>query len=247
MPVVALQAMCDLALPRTCVGCAASGTKLCGSCELLVDEAAGSSPFRAQAVPCPAGFPPTWAQVPYDGVIARMLREFKDSGRADAGPALGRLLRSSLAAVVQEHETCRQELLDGRRLLIVPMPSRPASIRARGREPTAEVARRAVSGTRCLALRGCLRVAAASRDQVGLGAVERATNVRGTMRVTRRDGRLVAGRVVVVLDDIVTTGSSLVEARSALVAAGARCVTAATIAATQRHTNASGGGCATRR
>jgi predicted amidophosphoribosyltransferase len=60
--------------------------------------------------------------------------------------------------------------------------------------------------------------------------------MRGTMHLTRRGRQLISDRVVVVLDDIVTTGSSLVEARSALLAEGAGHVTAATIAATQRHT-----------
>jgi len=236
MSAAALQAICDLALPRACAGCGAAGCTFCADCRDELAAACAAAAFAARPDPCPAGYPPTWSQTPYDGTVAQLLRAFKDSGRRDAGPVLGRLLRSALAALVTDDPECRDALLCGDQLLVCPMPSRPASTRERGRQPAVELARHAVRGTRPFAVHHALRVSGNGRDQAGLGAAERSVNVRGTMRLTAAGRRLVAGRVWVVLDDIVTTGSSLVEARKALLLGGARHVAAATVAATQRHT-----------
>jgi len=234
--VTALQAVCDLALPRSCAGCGVPGHALCTQCRDTVREACSRTPFAATPRPCPPGFPATWSQVPYDGTVAELLRAFKDAGRRDVGPWLGDLLRGALAGLIAHDDGCREAVLAGERLLLCPMPSRPASIRERGRQPSVELARHAAHGSRAVAIRKLLQVTGHGRDQAGLGAAERSLNVRGTMRPTPAARRLVDGRVCVVLDDIVTTGSSLVEARRTLVTAGARYVAAATVAATQRHT-----------
>jgi predicted amidophosphoribosyltransferase len=70
-------------------------------------------------------------------------------------------------------------------------------------------------------------------DQSMLGAVDRAANLAGTMR-RRRGGRPLAGRVVVV-DDVLTTGSTAREAQRALEAVGASVTGVAAIAATRRR------------
>ncbi len=235
VPLAALQEICDLALPRACAGCGEQRVAFCEHCRSELDDALEGEPFEATPTPCPAGFPITWSQTPYDGSIAELLRAFKDSGRGDAGPHLARLLRSALAALVEDEDICRRELGRGRQLVVVPMPSRSTSTRARGREPTVELGRRAVGRTRQLMLRRMLRVARAGRDQAGLNAQERSVNVRGAMRLSRSGRAIVPGRVCVVIDDIVTTGSSLVEARETLLAAGAVEVVAATVAATRRR------------
>lgn len=236
MSLAALQAVCDLALPRACAGCAARGCALCKSCRDKLDAAGRAEAFGTEPTPCPPGFPPTWSQTTYDGVVAELLRAFKDGGRRDLGPRLAALLRGALAELVLGDPHCRHAILAGEQLVVCPVPSRPESVRERGREPTAELARNAVRGTRRLAVHKLLRVAGHGRDQVGLGAVERSVNVQGTMRLTAVARGLVPGRVCVVVDDIVTTGSTLVEARTTLSAAGAGHVAAATVAATQRHT-----------
>jgi len=233
--VTALQAVCDLALPRSCAGCAAPGRLLCARCRDALGAVAACAPFAATPQPCPAGYPTTWSQTAYAGTVAEMLRAFKDAGRRDVRPWLGRLLRGALAGLIAHDDVCQETLLAGGQLVVCPMPSRPASIRERGRRPAVELARSAVHGIRPFVVHTALHVTGHGRDQAGLGAAERSVNVRGTMRATAAGRRLVDGRVCVVLDDIVTTGSSLVEARTALTAAGARHVVAATVAATQRH------------
>ncbi|WP_274704671.1 phosphoribosyltransferase family protein, partial [Actinomadura geliboluensis] len=68
-------------------------------------------------------------------------------------------------------------------------------------------------------------------DQAGLTARQRAANLQGAVEARA----CVAGRRVVLVDDVVTTGSSLAEAARALRAAGAEVTGTATIAATPRH------------
>lgn len=71
-------------------------------------------------------------------------------------------------------------------------------------------------------------------DQAGLDAAARTANLSGALAVPAGAVRAVAGRAVVVVDDVLTTGATLTEATRALRAAGARVVGAAVVAATPR-------------
>ena len=70
------------------------------------------------------------------------------------------------------------------------------------------------------------------KRQGGLSEEDRRTNVVGTFRVLRP--RVVADRTVLVVDDILTTGSTLSECAAELKRAGARRVWCATLARTLR-------------
>ena len=71
------------------------------------------------------------------------------------------------------------------------------------------------------------------RDQSLLGAAERAANLAGSMRC-RRGVRLPRG-VVVLVDDVLTTGSTAREAQRALEQAGVSVSGIAVVAATRRR------------
>ena len=78
-----------------------------------------------------------------------------------------------------------------------------------------------------VAVRQTLRVARRTADQSGLGARERARNLRWSLR---GPPRRLCGREIVVVDDIVTTGATIGEAVRALTVVGHRVHGAATIA-----------------
>jgi predicted amidophosphoribosyltransferase len=58
--------------------------------------------------------------------------------------------------------------------------------------------------------------------QVGLSRAQRATNVQGAFSVPEEARLWVEGRVVVLIDDVMTTGATLNAAAPALLRAGAR-------------------------
>jgi ComF family protein len=105
--------------------------------------------------------------------------------------------------------------------LVVPMPLHPSRLVERGFNQSHEIAR-VVSRLLDLRLaaRGLRRVRATA-PQVGLSRQERAGNLNGAFAA---DPSLVAGQHVVLIDDVVTTGSTATEAASTLRAAGAESI-----------------------
>jgi predicted amidophosphoribosyltransferase len=210
----------DLVLPRTCAGCGTAGRTLCPECAQVL----AGRPFDARPSPCPPGLPRVTASVAYGGPVRAVLLAHKEAGRlALAGP-LGRSLASAVRTA-----TCERGL--DRRTLLVPVPSDPAAVRARGHDHARRVA---AVAARDLGLRARpLLVAARSRaDQAGLDAAGRSANLRGSLAARRA---LPPGLPVVVVDDLVTTGASLAEACRALRAAGADVRACAVVAATARR------------
>jgi ComF family protein len=217
----------DLLCPARCAGCCGPGRVLCTACgELLAGPAAGHSP-----TPRPTGLPPLTAAAMYDGAVRSALIAYKERGRV----ALARPLGDSLALAAAAGDPD----------VLVPVPSSRAARRARGYD---HVALLAAAAARALPHADVVPVLVARRrtaDQSGLGAVERAVNLAGALSVDTRHAAGIAGRRVVLVDDIVTTGATLAEAARALRGAGLEPVGAAVVAATMRRgrpTAASAGG-----
>jgi predicted amidophosphoribosyltransferase len=200
----------DLVLPRDCAGCSAPGRTLCARCA----QALAGGPVQARPTPAPPGLPPLVAAAAYDGVVRSLLLAHKERGRLALAAPLGR----ALAGAAARH---------GRDALLVPVPSSPAAVRARGHDHARRLAAAAARrlGTRALPV---LVHARGVEDQSGLDAAARAANLAGALQARRR----LDGLVVVVVDDVVTTGATLAEAARALRAAGAEVRGAAVVAAT---------------
>jgi predicted amidophosphoribosyltransferase len=184
---------------------------LCDSC---------SADLTATPVERDAGGLRVVAAGPYSGAARAALLAHKERGRLP----LVRPLGGALAAAVTALD------LPGP-LLLVPVPSSRAAVRARGHDHALRLARTAArSLTACgVPARAApvLRQVRATADQAGLDAAERAANVAGALACRRRP----LGPVVVV-DDVVTTGATLGEAARALRAAGAELAGGAAVAAT---------------
>ena len=216
----------DLVLPRTCAGCAtreAGSARLCGTCRSLL----GGRPLGlVRPDPCPPGLPPLAAGTAYDGVVRRLLLAHKERGQTALAGPLGAVLAGAV-----------QALGDLGPVVLCPVPSARSAVRARGHDHALRLARAAAAA---LCARGSpatavplLAPARLVADQSGLDAGARAANLAGALRVRRT----VAGStpVVVVVDDVVTTGATLVEATRALRAAGLIVRGAAVVAATVRR------------
>jgi predicted amidophosphoribosyltransferase len=119
-------------------------------------------------------------------------------------------------------------------------------VRRRGHDPLLRITARAAVRLRSLGVQtGVVRLLRSIRvaeDQAGLGAAARARNLAGTMACPGgRAARLLetgaaTPYLVVVVDDVITTGSTVHEAQRALEAAGVVVSGIAVVAATRRTT-----------
>lgn len=209
-----LAALLDLVLPRVCSGCGAEGTPLCAPCRaLLAAEPLG--PVRP--TPCPAGLPEVAALSSYEGPVQRLLLAHKEKGRL----GLTRPLARGLAAAVRSHGLGA--------VVLCPVPSSAAAVRQRGHDHAMRLAK-ATARELGVEARRLLVPARVVADQSGLSSSERAANLRGALRGTGSPGL-----PVVVVDDVMTTGATLVEAARALAAQGHLVAGAAVVAATRRR------------
>jgi predicted amidophosphoribosyltransferase len=216
----------DLLLGGHCVGCARAGPALCARCGTCLEVL----PRRAMPTPVPPGLPPVYAVTAYDGVAKAVLLAHKEEGRLALARPLGRALALSCLGVLTGGANRRAE---GVRL--VPVPSAAARVRQRGHDPLLRVARECRRSLRragiAAALHPVLRAVRPVEDQAGLAAHARHDNLRGAFRAMARRP---SGGAVIVVDDIITTGATAVEAARALEQAGAEVLGVAVVAATAR-------------
>ena len=236
-----LGATFEMALPTTCGGCQAPGATWCPACAGEARRASyrgGASQVRP--TPCPRGCPPTWAASPYEGAARKALVQFKDADRRDLVHVLSPMLSGAMAAALAGDPLMRTVLASGNGpVFVVPVPSSRAAVRRRGDSPLGLLTRAAVGEmgltSRELIVSPALRLRRRVADQAGLDHTQRANNVEGAMQVRPRWRTSIGGVACLLVDDVLTTGATLVEATRALRAGGAGHVAAATVAATQRR------------
>ncbi len=157
----------------------------------------------------------------YQGGLRGLVRLLKYERVLPVASVLGGML----AGVIEE-------LLAGcsdKHLLLIPVPMHKNKRRERGFNQAELIARAAVKRLRPVELATNVMVRQrATVSQVGLSREERITNMRDAFRV--RDRRLVRGRTVILVDDVMTTGTTLSECARVLKQAGAERVWAATLA-----------------
>jgi ComF family protein len=126
------------------------------------------------------------------------------------------------------------------RMLVVPVPMHRAKQRRRGFNHAALLAQTAISKLRRSHPEWDLRLALdvlervkPTESQAGLTAGQRRRNLRGAF-VARRPAQL-AGRDVLLVDDVYTTGATARACSRVLIAGGAASVRVATVARAQRE------------
>lgn len=209
----------DRLFPPTCLLCldpGHAGLELCAPC--LADLPLAPPGCGHCALPAPAGPPicsACLAKLPsysltisafdYDFPVDALVRGLKYGGRLAHARLLGTLLGRACAA--------RSACVDG----LVPVPLHRTREAARGYNQALEIARFVAAETGTALLDGRLRRVRATAAQAGLGALERRRNVSGAFRADRS----FTGRRLALVDDVLTTGSTVEAAAQALRAAGA--------------------------
>lgn len=230
----AVDAVLDLFLGSTCAGCDLPGRALCRGCQAALPVGGRLS----MPTPAPPGLVPVYAAGAYAGLLRSLVVAHKERRRLALTKPLGRVLAAAVLAGLGE--TGGEE---GPGVRLIAVPSARAVVRDRGHDPMLRMTRVAASvlRSRGVAARVApgLRVVRRPSDQAGLSARERAANLDGVLAARRGvagsdiPGSGAAG-VVVLVDDVVTTGATLREAQRALTYAGVQVAFAATVAATSR-------------
>jgi predicted amidophosphoribosyltransferase len=209
-----LCALLDLVLPRRCDGCRTPGAALCRACRALLV----ASPLGlVRPSPCPTGLPLVSAFTAYDGPVKHLLLAHKERGRLGLSGVLGAALAG--AATV----------LDPGPVVLCPVPSAASAVRHRGYDHAMRLARAAAQASG-LPARRLLLPARRTADQSGLSIAARAENMAGALGASGA-----APARVLLVDDVMTTGATLVEAARALTVAGHEVVGAVVVAATARR------------
>lgn len=232
----------DLVLPRTCPICleptdpAAGRAPWCRPCAQLVEPALSGPARWVTPSPKPAGFPPCAVGARGRRAVRTLVRRWKDEARADLSPVLGQALAGALLLAVDD--LAEEARWRERPVLLIPVPSRGRARRRRGAWPVRDLLT-AVARTGSLPAwvqpTEALTLARRVVDQRSLTASGRIANLRGSMALTRDGSRLVPGALCVIVDDLVTSGATLIEAARVLHGAGAPTVRAATCASTEKR------------
>lgn len=208
------QEISGLVLPVDCGGCGTPRTALCEEC---AGALYGTAARRARPVPEPAGLPVVHAAAPYADAVRAVLLAHKERGALGLARPLGVALAGAVRAGLP------RSAREAGPLLLVPVPSARRAVRERGHDAARRIALAAAgelrrTGTEARAL-PVLRQWRAVADQSGLTARGRVANLAGALEVAAGGGRLLEGGRAVLVDDLMTTGASLVEAARALRAA----------------------------
>ena len=224
--VPARDAFVDLVLGGRCAGCDRPGVTLCSGCRELL---ATLTPFRAWPDPRPPGLPPPTASAPYADVLRRLVIAHKENARYALARPLGGVLATAVLSALGER----------RGAWLCPVPSSRATVRQRGHDPLRRITKAAVRALRSkgidVRIADALRVVRRPDDQAGLSAQRRTANLDGAFGLRSRWAETLTDQPVVLVDDVITTGSTLAEACRALESRGIAVLGCAVLAATRRH------------
>lgn len=208
-------------LPPSCAGCGRRGAWFCSHCSALLKRESGpccqrcDAPVVSSAAKCwrcdfwPAELLRVRAPYTFDGPIRAAIHRAKYSGEHARARELGRLLATFATG---EFESALRPAR-----LVVPVPLHPARRRERGYNQ-AELLAAPVAEALGLVLAHSLVRQRVTPSQAGSNREARQRNVMEAFRWT---GPALEGAVVLVVDDVVTTGATLAEVARTLAAAGA--------------------------
>jgi ComF family protein len=210
----------DIAFPACCAGCSDEGEALCPRCRRRLDVRLELPAGAPVGLPSPLPLPLAQLEwcAPFSGPVRMALHGLKYAGERRLAVPLAAAVASRWSAAGAGGE------------VLVPVPVHADRARRRGYDQAVLLA---AETSRLLGL-PWLRALERRRNtqpQFDLGRTARRTNVAGAFAVAGpMEADRIRGRWVVLVDDVVTTGSTLVACAEALYEAGATAVSAVTVA-----------------
>lgn len=219
----------DVALPTLCVACRdpVDGEGVCAGCWAKLSFIAppfcprlgipfvydpGPDMQSMEAIANPPAYTRARAAVRYDDVARTLVHALKYQDRTDLAPAMGRWMARA-----------GRELLEDADLLI-PVPLHWRRGWSRRYNQSGALARIVEQQTGVKVAAEALRRIRRTEQQIGLSRPQRATNVQGAFKVAPDRQHLIAGRRVVLIDDVLTSGATVDACARALLRAKAASV-----------------------
>ena len=221
-----LRSALDLALPQLCPACreTVEGRGLCASCwsklsfitrpycerlgiPFVYDPGPGI--LSMEAIADPPSYNRARAAVRFDEISRALVHALKYGDRLDLAPMMGRWVAQA------GHEL----LADADALVPVPLHWRRQWARRFNQSAMLAASISAASGVPIAAC--ALKRVKATVQQVGLSRAERGDNIQGAFRVPATGKAAVAGRRLVLVDDVLTSGATVEGCARALLRAGA--------------------------
>jgi len=220
------RAALDLALPPLCPACRepVEGRGLCPACwsklsfitrpyceRLGIPFAYDPGPgiLSMEAIADPPAYNRARAAVRFDEISRALVHALKYGDRLDLAPMMGRWISNAGREVLAEADA------------LVPVPLHWRRLWARRFNQSAMLAAEISAETKVPIAAGALKRVKATAQQVGLSRSERAANVQGAFRVPQESKPAVAGRRLVLVDDVLTSGATVDGCARALLRAGA--------------------------
>jgi ComF family protein len=219
----------DIALPTLCVACRepVEGEGVCAACWAKLSFIAspfcprlgipfvydpGPDMLSMEAIASPPAYARARAAVRYDDVARTLVHALKYQDRTDLAPAMGRWMARA-----------GRELLDDADML-VPVPLHWRRGWSRRYNQSGALARIIERQSGVPLAPEALRRIRRTEQQIGLSRPQRASNVQGAFKVAPDRQHLVAGRRVVLVDDVLTSGATVDACARALLRAKAATV-----------------------
>lgn len=215
----AFSSFLDILFPPRCVFCrrflkSGARVQICGECERTLPYTSGGGEKKGEF------FSVCVAPLYYEDTVRESLLRFKFKDATGYAEEYGKLLAD-----------CIRENLAGRYDLISWVPLSPQRLRERGYDQAMLLALAAALELDDVAV-STLDKTLDAEKQSAMGSPEkRRANIAGAYRAV--DPELIDGKRILLIDDIVTTGSTLSECAKTLLAAGAAEVLCAAVARTR--------------
>jgi ComF family protein len=230
-----LRVAVDVGLPQLCASCRepVGSDGLCPACWSKLSFIAppycerlgipfaydpGPGVLSMEAIADPPAYRRARAAVRFDDVARILVHALKYGDRLDLAPMMGRWMATAGRSLTAEAD------------VIIPVPLHWRRYWARRFNQSALLAEAIAKASQVPLVLGALKRVKATPQQVGLSQSARALNVQGAFRVSLSGKAAVAGRRVILVDDVITTGATVDACARALLRAGAAEVNVLTFA-----------------